>query len=202
MAYKPKVLTVPEGGSGGASHTAYAVLCGGTSSTGAIQSIAGVGSSGQWLTSNGASALPTFQAATTGAGGYWGYFGASAGNPADGQTYFFIGGAAFTTATASGLASTRIYIPVSGTLKIAYGAFSVIGTLGSNENCTLALRLNNTTDTNISTSIQLTSSTVSFNNTSMATSITAGDYLECKFISASWGTNPTSVSFSMSFIIQ
>ena len=54
-------ITVADGGSGRASTTAYAVLCGGTTSTGAEQSIAGVGVSGQLLTSNGAGALPTFQ---------------------------------------------------------------------------------------------------------------------------------------------
>lgn len=56
-------ITVAQGGSGVASNTAYAVLCGGTTSTGAIQSIASVGTSGHVLTSNGAGALPTFQAA-------------------------------------------------------------------------------------------------------------------------------------------
>ena len=59
-------LVVSNGGTGIASATAYAVLCGGTTSTGAFQSIAGVGSSGQVLTSNGAGALPTFQAAASG----------------------------------------------------------------------------------------------------------------------------------------
>ena len=54
-------LTVPYGGTGATSATAYAVLCGGTTSTGAHQSIASVGTSGQVLTSNGAGALPTFQ---------------------------------------------------------------------------------------------------------------------------------------------
>lgn len=55
-------LAVDNGGSGRTSHTAYAVICGGTTSTGAQQSIASVGTSGHVLTSNGASALPTFQA--------------------------------------------------------------------------------------------------------------------------------------------
>jgi len=61
-------LPVAGGGTGMTSATAYAVLCGGTTSTAAHQSIASVGSSGQILTSNGAGALPTFQAAaaTTG----------------------------------------------------------------------------------------------------------------------------------------
>jgi hypothetical protein len=56
-------LPVANGGSGRASHTAYAVICGGTTTTGAQQSIASVGTAGQVLTSNGASALPTFQSA-------------------------------------------------------------------------------------------------------------------------------------------
>jgi len=54
-------LPVAGGGTGVASNTAYAVLCGGTTSTGAIQSVASIGTSGQVLTSNGAGALPTFQ---------------------------------------------------------------------------------------------------------------------------------------------
>lgn len=52
---------VAKGGTGLTSATAYAVLCGGTTSTDAFQSIASVGTTGQVLTSNGASALPTFQ---------------------------------------------------------------------------------------------------------------------------------------------
>lgn len=55
-------LSVANGGSGRSTATAYAVLCGGTTSTAAHQSIAALGSSGQVLTSNGAGALPTFQA--------------------------------------------------------------------------------------------------------------------------------------------
>jgi hypothetical protein len=43
------------------------VLCGGTTTTGAYQSVASVGSSGQVLTSNGASSLPTFQTIATSA---------------------------------------------------------------------------------------------------------------------------------------
>ena len=58
-------LTVSQGGSGVTSNTAYMVLCGGTTSTAAIQSIASLGSATQWLTSNGASSLPTFQNALT-----------------------------------------------------------------------------------------------------------------------------------------
>jgi len=54
--------TVPGGGTGATSFTAYSVICGGTTSTGALQNVSGVGTLGQVLTSNGAGALPTFQA--------------------------------------------------------------------------------------------------------------------------------------------
>ena len=56
-------LPVANGGTGATTQTAFAVLCGGTTSTGAYQSVASVGTAGQVLTSNGAGALPTFQAA-------------------------------------------------------------------------------------------------------------------------------------------
>lgn len=59
-------VDVAHGGTGDTSLTAYAVLCGGTTSTSAVQSIADVGTTGYVLTSNGAGALPTFQAAAGG----------------------------------------------------------------------------------------------------------------------------------------
>jgi len=60
-------LTVSGGGTGIATATAYSVICAGTTSTGNFQSLSSVGTSGQVLTSNGASSLPTWQAATGGA---------------------------------------------------------------------------------------------------------------------------------------
>lgn len=59
-------VDVPHGGTNKTSFTAYAVICGGTTSTGALQSVASVGTSGQVLTSNGAGALPTFQTVSAG----------------------------------------------------------------------------------------------------------------------------------------
>lgn len=58
-------LTVPNGGTGAATFTAFAVICAGTTATGAFQNVSGLGSSGQVLTSNGAGALPTWQAAAS-----------------------------------------------------------------------------------------------------------------------------------------
>lgn len=55
-------LGVTYGGTGRTSATAYSVICGGTTATGAYQSVASVGAAGEVLTSNGAGALPTWQA--------------------------------------------------------------------------------------------------------------------------------------------
>ena len=60
-------VPVADGGTGRSSHTAYAVLCGGTTTTDAQQSIAAVGTTGQVLTSAGAGALPTFENAPSAA---------------------------------------------------------------------------------------------------------------------------------------
>lgn len=92
-------LGVTNGGTGIASATAYALLAGGTTSTGAFQSLASVGTSGQVLTSNGAGALPTFQ---TPAGG--------------GVTTISFGSTGLTPSTATSGAVT-----VAGTLAVANG---------------------------------------------------------------------------------
>ena len=56
------VISVANGGTGIATTTAYSVLFSGTTSTGAFQATAGPGTATHVLTSNGAGALPTFQA--------------------------------------------------------------------------------------------------------------------------------------------
>ena len=97
-------LPVAAGGTAATSQTAYAVLCGGTTSTNAYQSIASVGSSGQVLTSNGAGALPTFQAAA----------GATITGSTANSTFYVIG----TTSTSGSLSTASI----SNTNVVSYNA--------------------------------------------------------------------------------
>lgn len=60
-------ITVAQGGTGVATLTTYAPLCGGTTSTAALQqATTGIGSSGFVLTSQGASALPQWSAQSGG----------------------------------------------------------------------------------------------------------------------------------------
>lgn len=58
-------VDVAHGGTGDTSFTAYAPICGGTSTTGALQvASTGLGTSGFVLTSNGSSALPSWKSIT------------------------------------------------------------------------------------------------------------------------------------------
>ena len=62
-------LPINKGGTNASSFSAYSVICGGTTGTGTLQSVSGLGTTGQVLTSNGAGALPTWQAAGGGGSG-------------------------------------------------------------------------------------------------------------------------------------
>ena len=55
-------LAVAQGGTGLSTTTAYGLIAAGTTSTGNFQQVSGTGSSGEILTSNGAGALPSWQA--------------------------------------------------------------------------------------------------------------------------------------------
>lgn len=59
-------VPLTNGGTGVGTFTAYGVVCGGTTATNPLQSVASVGTAGQVLTSNGAGAMPTFQAGSAG----------------------------------------------------------------------------------------------------------------------------------------
>lgn len=112
-------LPVAAGGTGATSQTAYAVLCGGTTSTGAYQSIAGVGSSGQVLTSNGAGALPTFQAAA----------GATITGTTTSATYYVIG----TTSTSGSLTTASISNTNAVSYNASTGALSAVSHVSSSD---------------------------------------------------------------------
>lgn len=62
-------VTVPFGGTGNTTFTAYSVICAGTTDTGTFQNVSGLGTAGFVLTSNGAGALPSWQAASGGVTG-------------------------------------------------------------------------------------------------------------------------------------
>jgi hypothetical protein len=105
-------LVVGDGGTGVGSFTAYAVILGGTTSTGALQNVSGVGTSGQVLTSGGANAIPSWTTVqgvttTTGSAPYYGArawvnFNGTANSNVNG-TYSQSGTTVTVTITAHGL---------------------------------------------------------------------------------------------------
>lgn len=136
-------LPVAGGGSGTTSHIAYSVLCGGTTSTAAVQSVASVGTSGHVLTSNGAGALPTFQAVSgsgtvnAGTATHLAHYATSstAVSDASGATingaYTFSGGAGAITMSGSTIAmgANKITGLANGTASADAAAFGQIKVL-------------------------------------------------------------------------
>ncbi len=189
-------LTVPNGGSGAATYTSYGVMCGGTTSTAALQNIS-AGSTRQILTSAGAGVLPSFSASSITPIGRYITISTTTGNPADGVTYYLNQGGSITGSTSSSLSGTRIYLTQSGEIDAAYGIIRVAGTLGSNQNTTLNVRKNDTTNYAISTTLQLNTANRTFNNTSNFGSFAEGDYIDVTMVCPTWTTNPTTVSVSV-----
>lgn len=187
-------LIVTNGGSGAGSFTPYGVICGGTSSSSALQNIA-TGSSGDVLKSNGASALPSFQTVSDTSGRFV-TIQTRSGSPTDATTYYLIQALPTTAATASSNASTRIYLCSSTSISAVYGAVDM-GTTGSSENCTINIRKNDTTNYAVTTTLQLNTSPVTFNNVSSLGTFASGDFIDVTLVCPTWVTNPLNVFISL-----
>lgn len=140
---------------------------------------------------------------TSGVTGYQGYAlqvtGATVSlTPADATTYYFGGSAINSFNTTDG--ARRMYIPKSGTIKVIYVTFTQAG--GSSETSTISLRVNSTTDTQISNSVTNTAGVTVFNNSSMNVSVSAGDFIELKWVTPTWVTNPTVTLMSATIYIE
>ncbi len=122
-------------------------------------------------------------------------------NPADATTYYVIPNTSWVTTFAASVPG-RLTIPKTGSIKAAYGFINVAGTLGSNENVTVAIRLNDTTNTNITSTLQMTAIVSTFSNAALNISVTAGDVITFQVITPTWGTNPTNVIFNCTFFVS
>lgn len=157
-------LAVPRGGTGLDSVTAYSVLCGGITSTGAFQNVSGVGTSGQVLVSNGAAALPSWQ--TIAAGGVTSGQGTAdqvlvngtSGSPQTGALTFTTPQNIGTTSTPQfanlglGTAADGTYALVTGTAKSQFNGAIRFTATGTTSDVNIGIVGTNNSGVNIGTS--------------------------------------------------
>lgn len=146
------------------------------------------GTSGNVLTSNGTNWTSS---ATSGGTLVNGFISTTSGSPSASTTTYLAQTNTFGAATPATDKTTQFYAPVAFTINKVYGNIRVGGTLASAQNCTVFIRVNNTTNTNITTTLQLTSVENNFNNSSLGLSLNAGDYFTFGFTSGAWTTSPT-----------
>lgn len=142
-------------------------------------------SSADWIKQNGSYVLQ---------------LGTAIGSPIDTYTYYF---GLPANAGVSNNASIRQFTPPkSGTITRAEINISTDGTLGTNETSSLYLRLNNTTDYLLSNTISHNSQVYKLSKTGLNIPIVNTDNLVLKFLTPTWTTNPTSVYFSVTLLVD
>ncbi|MFY9309156.1 MAG: hypothetical protein WAQ28_08945 [Bacteroidia bacterium] len=120
-------------------------------------------------------------------------------NPADSTTYYF--GSTFLGTLNTAADRCRIYIPATGTIDACYLLITVAGTLGTSETSTIYIRKSGV-DTTVSSSVQANQAVNAVSNSALNIAVTAGNYIELKWVTPAWVTNPTSVGISAQIHIK
>ena len=123
----------------------------------------------------------TFAAPAAGGGGLGYCIGTMwtiAGNPADGLTYFMARAGSIVISEASGVgdatAQRQLFIvPKAGTLRAIVGLVEIDGTEGTTESVAIYIRINNTTDVAVTTTMTWTTGTRTFSKIDLATAVSA-----------------------------
>jgi len=139
------VTPVAVGGTGNSSQIAYSVVCGGTTTTSALQNVATLGSLGQVLTSQGPASLPQWSTPSGGTKSHWsGYHTVASGwstasstfaDPSSGNTVVLteqINSGMGTVSTAgSSLPGITLTFPATGDYMISASVTTEAGSGGS-----------------------------------------------------------------------
>jgi hypothetical protein len=125
--------------------------------------------------------------------------GSNALNPVDATTYYCGGIYAGAASVYDGV--QRIRVPKAGTIKYIYVDFLNAAT-GTAETSTISLRLNSSADTSISAVVKNDATVNSVSNTGLSIAVVAGDYIELKWVTPTWATNPTSVFITFVVYIE
>lgn len=114
-------------------------------------------------------------------------------NPADSTAYYFDDSNFGTNAT-----QARIYIPKAGTITWAT-LYTRSPTISSNEQFTIALRLNNTSNTDVTTTATFDAISTVYTKTDLSLAVAEGDYVCWTYTAPVRGTNP--INQTMTFNI-
>lgn len=120
-------------------------------------------------------------------------------NPLDATTYF-LGNSVLLAPSTSG-ATRYIEIPYTGRLIGASIAIIETTSFGTSENSTLSFRLNNSTDTMLSSTIDVSAQFID-SVINLNTLVTAGDRFEIKWVTPTWVTNPVGTAFKIDLIFR
>ena len=115
-------------------------------------------------------------------------------NPLDATTYLY--GTTYGVTLNNGL-----YIPMAGTIITVDFSVYVATALGTTETSSVYLRLNNTTDTLISSGVQANTRYQHY-RANVSIVVAKDDYIEWKWVTPTWATNPTGVRLLGIALIQ
>lgn len=132
------------------------------------------------------------------AAGYMLYAACASSTPNDATTYYF--GNQFSNVLVTTAQRRKIIVPRSG--MITRVDLIIICTTGSNEASTISLRLNDTTDTTISSAVDLSTSPFQVSVTSINIPVVEGGFIEMKWVTPTWATNPTTVSITAQIFVE
>lgn len=125
-------------------------------------------------------------------------FAPSQATPTDAQTIYWGLNTNVNVVTTADQAA--IYIPIAGTIVAAQVTTYAV-TAGSNENWSMYLRLNNSTDTLIATVGQSANYRV-WLNTALSIAVSAGHRIEVKEVQPTWATDPATVRRHLWFLVR
>jgi len=118
--------------------------------------------------------------------------------PADGVTYYAGG---IPVAMTNSALARKTYFRKAGIVRVAEVMWYGSGAAGTNENISIYVRLNDTTDYLIAT-VGAATAERNFTNTSINVTVASGDFFEIKIVCPTWATNPVTVGLSGYLLVE
>jgi len=119
-------------------------------------------------------------------------------NPADSTAVYW--GSLGALGATTGATLRKLFIPRAGKIIAVYG-YAITTAPGTGENNTIAVRLNDTTSTTVTSTLVLDASLKNFSNDALGIAVAAGDFIEMVFTPPAYATNPTGVYMTCEILI-